>query len=461
MSKAGEPARCPALLISAPASGQGKTTLTAALARLHARLGHKVRVFKCGPDFLDPMILERASGAPVYQLDLWIQGENECRRLLWEAAREADLILVEGVMGLFDGSPSAADLAERFNIPVLACIDAAAMAGTFAAVAHGLASFRPGLPFAGVMANRIGSERHAQILRESLGASPATAGMRWFGGLPRSAGFGLPGRHLGLIQAAELADLDARLEEAANALAILTAHAENVALLPPAVEFPTPEPENAPPDLRGLRLGVARDQAFSFIYQANLDCLRQMGAELIFFSPLADKTLPEVDSLYLPGGYPELHLEQLHANKGMLDSIRTHFKAGKPLLAECGGMLYLLESLQTHEGLELPLAGLLPGAASMQKRLVALGSQQVELPEGALRGHTFHHSRLQTALRPLAVGNYPAATGKAGQAGEEVYRLGRLTASYLHLYFPSNLKAVAAMLAPDGLQDKKLKVLHQ
>ncbi|HWV10405.1 MAG TPA: cobyrinate a,c-diamide synthase, partial [Pseudomonas sp.] len=149
--------QCPAMLIAAPASGQGKTTVTAALARLHRRQGKRVRIFKCGPDFLDPMILSRVSGAPVYQLDLWMVGEEESRRLLWEAAGDADLILIEGVMGLFDGSPSAADLAKRFGVPVMAVIDGSAMAQTFGALAHGLATFQPDLPFAGVFGNRTGS----------------------------------------------------------------------------------------------------------------------------------------------------------------------------------------------------------------------------------------------------------------------------------------------------------------
>lgn len=173
---------CPALLIAAPASGQGKTTVTAALARLHTRQGRRVRVFKCGPDFLDPMIHARASGAPVYQLDLAMVGEVESRRLLWQAAGEADLILIEGVMGLFDGKPSAADLARHFGVPVLGVIDGAAMAQTFGALAHGLATFQPDLPFAGVLGNRVASTRHGEILRDALPAS-----IRWFGALPRSA----------------------------------------------------------------------------------------------------------------------------------------------------------------------------------------------------------------------------------------------------------------------------------
>ncbi|MGL4318624.1 MAG: cobyrinate a,c-diamide synthase [Pseudomonas sp.] len=425
---------CPALLIAAPASGQGKTTVTAALARLHTRAGKRVRVFKCGPDFLDPMILAHACGASVYQLDLWMVGEDECRRLLWEAAGEADLILIEGVMGLFDGSPSAADLARRFQVPVLGVIDGSAMAQTFGALAYGLANFQHSLPFAGVLANRVGSARHGEILRDSL--PPA---IRWFGALPRSAAVELPSRHLGLVQAAELADLDARLDAAADALLASAGDA-----LPDAVEFAAPVDEPVAPLLAGVRIGVARDTAFAFLYRANLDLLRRLGAQLEYFSPLSDGQLPEVDSLYLPGGYPELHLAQLQDNRSMAAAIQAHHQAGKPILAECGGMLYLLDRLTDKEGQSGELLGLLPGRAKMQPRMAALGLQHVQLPEGLLRGHTYHHSLLDCALEPLARGTSP----NQRPASEAVYRLGRLTASYIHFYLPSNPQAAAGLLLP-------------
>ncbi|AEF21848.1 cobyrinate a,c-diamide synthase [Pseudomonas fulva] len=429
-----EPRQCPALVIAAPASGQGKTTVTAALARLHTRQGKRVRVFKCGPDFLDPMILSRASGNPVYQLDLWMVGEAESRRLLWEAAGEADLILIEGVMGLFDGSPSAADLARRFGVPVLGVIDGSAMAQTFGALAIGLASYQPDLPFSGVLGNRVNSGRHNDLIRDSLPAS-----IRWYGSLPRSAAIELPSRHLGLVQAGELADLDTRLDTAADALeqtATIT--------LPPPVTFAAPSTEPLAPLLAGVSIGVAFDASFAFIYQANLDLLEQMGATLTFFSPLTDKALPDVDSLYLPGGYPELHLQALAANRPMIDAIKAHQQAGKPLLAECGGMLYLLESLSDVAGERVELAGLLPGSAQMQKRLVALALQSVELPEGVLRGHSYHHSRLESALLPLARGDCP----NDKPVSEAVFRLERLTASYIHFYLPSNPPAAAALFRP-------------
>ncbi|QHF04461.1 cobyrinate a,c-diamide synthase [Pseudomonas asturiensis] len=428
------PRDCPAVLIAAPASGQGKTTVTAALARLHRNQGRKVRVFKCGPDFLDPMILERASGAPVYQLDLWMIGADESRRLLWEAAGEADLILIEGVMGLFDGTPSSADLARHFGVPVLGVIDGTAMAQTFGALALGLARYQPDLPFAGVLANRVGTVRHAQLLENSL-----TEGLRWYGALSRETGFELPSRHLGLVQANELNDLDLRLDMAAAALASTCEVS-----LPPAVTFTAPDPVEILPLLDGVRIAVARDEAFAFIYGASLDLLRNMGAELTFFSPIHDSHLPETDSLYLPGGYPELHHVELSANSTMLADIRAHHAAGKPVLAECGGMLYLLDALIDVEGVRARLVGLLAGEAAMQKRLAALALQSVELPEGELRGHTYHHSLTTTELKPIARGVSP----NGGRGAEAVYRDGRLTASYVHFYFPSCPQAIAALFKP-------------
>lgn len=426
--------RCPALLIAAPASGQGKTTVTAALARLHARQGRRVRVFKCGPDFLDPMILARASGAQVYQLDLAMVGESESRRLLWQAAGEADLILIEGVMGLFDGKPSAADLARHFGVPVLGVIDGSAMAQTFGALAHGLATFQPDLPFAGVLGNRVASVRHGEILRDALPPS-----IRWYGALTRNAAVELPSRHLGLVQAEELADLDARLDSAADALA-----ASVEVALPPEVTFAAPTITARERLLDGVRVGIARDAAFAFLYQANLDLLREQGAELVYFSPLHDSALPAVDSLYLPGGYPELHLAELEGNQAMAEAIREHHRQGKPILAECGGMLYLLDELTDKQGNSGRMLGLLSGSAALQPRLTALALQEVVLPEGELRGHSYHHSRMESTVQPLVNGRCP--NGKP--VAEAVYRLGRLTATYIHFYLPSNPVAAAALLRP-------------
>jgi cobyrinic acid a,c-diamide synthase len=423
-------ARCPALLVSAPASGQGKTLVTAALARQHRQAGRKVRVFKCGPDFLDPMILERASGAPVYQLDLFMVGEAGCRRLLADAAREADLILVEGVMGLFDGDPSAADLAARFGLPVLAVVDGSAMAQSFGALVHGLATYRDDVRVIAALANRVAGERHAAMLGQSL-----RSGVEWLGALPRDAGIAFPERHLGLVQADEIADLDGRIDRAAAALP------GEACWLPAPVDFTGhAAPSSAGRDLAGLRIAVARDAAFGFLYPANLDCLRAMGATLAFFSPLADATLPPCDALWLPGGYPELHLDRLAGNHAMRDAIRAHHAAGKAVLAECGGMLYCLEALDDGKGAQAPMLGLMPGRATMQASLAALGLQDMALPAGSLRGHTFHYSRMDTPLSPVTRAKNPG-----GRTGEALFRQGSLHATYMHFYFPSSPTAVASL----------------
>ncbi len=434
---------CRALFISAPASGQGKTTVTAALARAWRRQGLRVRVFKTGPDFIDPMIHTRASGEPCWQLDLWMGGEPHCRHLLWEAAQDHDIVLVEGVMGLYDGNPSSADLAERFGLPVMAVIEAASMAQTFGALALGLRSYRPTLPFSGVLANRVGSTGHAAMLQESL-----PEGLTWFGALPRDADIELPSRHLGLVQAEELADLDARLDRAADHLLALDLP------LPPEVRFEAPQDStetsvDGPPvsgsPLTGTTVAVAHDAAFAFIYPANLALLRSLGAEVVEFSPLADEPVPaQADALYLPGGYPELHAETLSGATRTRDTLRAHHAAGRPIVAECGGMLALAESLVDLEGRSWPMWDLLPGESHMTRRLVNLGLHSADLPEGKVRGHTFHHGTFTSTASVVA---HTAAQRHHGQP-EAVYRDGRLHASFLHLYLPSNPAVAAGLFKP-------------
>lgn len=422
---------CAALLISAPASGQGKTTITAALARRARQRGLRVRVFKSGPDFLDPMVLQRASGHPVYQLDLWMGDEAQCRGLLYDAAAQADLILIEGVMGLFDGESSSADLAQCFGVPVLAVIDGAAMAQTFGAVACGLSRYRESLNMFGVLANCVGSERHAQMLAASVPSS-----LRFVGALTHDKSLAIPERHLGLRQAAEIDDLEQRLNAAAVAL---TAAADLSDV--PLVEFRAPPRAMALPRLlEGVRIAVARDAAFAFLYQANLDLLEKLGAQLRYFSPLSDTQLPATDAVYLPGGYPELHAAALAANTSMHAAVRDHHAAGKPLLAECGGMMFLFDQLTDLSGQRHAMAGLLPGGTTMQPKLQAIALQSVELNGGTLRGHSFHYSRLQTPRLPSARG-----ITQHGAQGEAIFQDQGLTASYIHFYFPSNPYAAARL----------------
>lgn len=434
---------CRSLMVTAPASGQGKTTVTAALAQLFRLRGMRVRVFKTGPDFLDPQILACASGAPVYPLDLWMGGESHCRELLYQAAAECDVILIEGVMGLFDGEPSGADLAETFGLPVLAVIDASAMAQTFGAVAFGLQRFRPSLNFVGVLANRVGSPAHAALVRDSLPSD-----LPWCGALLSDSAITIPSRHLGLNQAGDIVDLPERIQHAAILLEDVLG-SDLGDWLPPVVAYS--EPVQACPmmsrikaerPLQGVKIAIAHDAAFSFIYPSNLDVLQLAGADLCFFSPLQDSLLPNVDSLYLPGGYPELHSQKLASNTAILEAIRAHHHADKPIVAECGGMLYLLESLIDQEGQSAAMVGVLPGQGIMQDRLQNIGMHQALLPEGQVRGHSFHYSRMES---PLTATSY--TMGARGQP-EAVYRKGRLHASYLHLYFPSHPDACIELFKP-------------
>lgn len=428
---AAPPRTVPALLLSACASGQGKTLIAAALAHHHRRQGRQVRVFKTGPDFLDPTILAHAARTPVAPLDLWMVGEAECRRKLYQAAGTADVILIEGALGLHDGAPSSADLAVTFGVPVAVVIDARGMGQTFGALALGLAHYRPTLRCAGALANRVGSTRHESLLRAGL---PET--IPFLGALPTLPHGELPRRHLGLLPAAEIADLDARLDAVAAALASLP-----IAAVPAPVTFqPAPALPPPVPTLAGYRIAIAHDEAFGFLYPDNVRVLEEAGAQVQFFSPLHDHTL-EADAIYLPGGYPELHLAALAANHGMRRALRDHAASGRPLYAECGGMLYLFERLRDTAGHEAPLLGILPGTVQMQPRLAGLGLQSLRLPTGCLRGHTFHYSTVTTPLVPSAFGQRHAD----GRPGEPFYTQGAVRASYLHLYFPSAPAAAAAL----------------
>ena len=420
------------VLVAAIASGQGKTTVTAALARRLRRMGQRVHVFKCGPDFIDPMVLEHASRAKVHTLDLWMVGLEQSRQRLARAAREADVVLVEGVMGLYDGDPSAADLARAFDLPVLAVIDASAMAQTAGAVVLGLRDYGP-VRMAGVVANRVASEGHARMVAASLRDIPLLAT------LPKQARR-LPERHLGLVVPGEVADIDAILDELADQLQL--DEAQWNALAPQLPDEALPEQPVAPL-LAGITVAIARDAAFCFLYPANVDTLEALGARIMWFSPLADEPVPEdADAVYLPGGYPELHGEALAQAGRWQESIRAAHAAGLPILAECGGMMVLAESLADKEGRDWPMAGLLPGRVLMQQRLAGLGSQGLATNAGQMRGHTFHYSRLETPLAPVAW----TVKHPSGAQGEAVYRVGSLTASYFHAFFASNPAAVASLL---------------
>jgi cobyrinic acid a,c-diamide synthase len=430
---------CPALFLTAPASGQGKTTVTAALARMLKRQGKVVRVFKTGPDFLDPQILAQASGEHVEQLDLWMAGENYCRYQFYQAAKEADLIIIEGAMGMFDGNPSSADLAATFNIPMAIVMDVKGMAQTAAAIAMGLANYRDDVQVTGLIANSCSTERHRQLIEEALPER-----LPLLATLARSELVALPERHLGLVQASEVRDeLELRFEAGADWL--VDAGLENILERFANVEFNFAELPIAKPLLKDKVIAVAKDEAFSFIYQANLLILAELGAEVKFFSPLHDDEIPLADALWLPGGYPELHAKKLADNFSMLKSMKEFSDAEKPILAECGGFLYCLEDLTDLNDDTHAMANILAGQGAMKGKRGCQGMQTAIFPEGEVRAHAHHRSRSFNMPEALSHGRrqrHPAP-------GEAMYRHNNLNASYLHLFFPSNPETISRLFDPE------------
>ncbi|WP_246464590.1 cobyrinate a,c-diamide synthase [Undibacterium seohonense] len=430
-------ALAPVLMISAIASGQGKTTVTAAIARHFTQQGKRVRVFKTGADFIDPMMLQQACGGPVLSLDLWLVGLPACRALLMEAAQQADLVLIEGVMGLYDGTPSSADLANAFGVPVLAVIDASAMAQTVGAVALGLRDFGP-VQLAGVVANRIASDGHLSMIQSALRDIPVLASLR-------RQDQALPERHLGLVLPDEVGGIDEILNRMAADVS-LDINAWNAI---PRMHFTDDEVTfvEVPQLLAGKCIAIARDASFAFLYPANLLALEQMGAELRYFSPLANQAIPvQADALYLPGGYPELHAETLSQAQDWLQSLAAFQQARKPIYAECGGMISLVDCLIDQAGKVWNMAGLLSGTITMQKRLAALGMQSWMTSSGELRGHTFHYSTFDS---PLAASAHTVKQ-KTQEKGEVIYQVGSLQATYFHAYFPSNYAAAARLFLTEN-----------
>ncbi|MGX9417791.1 cobyrinate a,c-diamide synthase [Vibrio sp. RC27] len=435
-------ASCPALFLAAPASGQGKTTITAAIARYFTSQGKVVRVFKTGPDYLDPQILAQASKGHVEQLDMWMAGEAYCQQKLYQAAQQADLILVEGAMGLFDGEPSSADLAARFNIPIAIVMDVKGMAQTAAAVAIGLANFRDDYQCYGLIANNCSTARHAQLISDALADKlPLLACLK------KDPNIALPERHLGLVQASEVSEqLEEKftlgcqwLLEGQDRAQGNKSEASRLLTLPPEVDFYSVQTPTVEALLVGKNIAVARDSAFSFIYQANTRLLEEMGAKLRYFSPLKDTQLPQADALWLPGGYPELYAQTLADNSVLHKQINDFFNANKPVLAECGGFLYCLDSLLDLQEQQHTMLGLLNGYGSMSGKRGCQGMQKAILPEGEIHGHAHHRSRAIMNMQPIGYGQrqrHPAP-------GEAIYRHKNLTASYLHLFFPSNPRLIA------------------
>ena len=438
------------LMVSGTASGVGKTTVALAIMACLRKRGYAVQPFKGGPDFLDTTHHSRIAGRTARNLDTWMLDEAANRAVLRQTSLGADAVVVEGMMGLFDGkdglqeSGSSAEIAKLLKLPVILVVDCAKSARSAAATVLGFESFDPELLLAGVILNRVGSAHHYRLLANAIEQRCRTPILGW---LPREPRIAIAERHLGLHAATE----STPAEDAVDTLAQLAEeHFQMDALLrlecPLATAVPFPDVSaHAAPAQTHPRIGVARDAAFSFYYEDNLDLLRAEGAEIVTFSPMADKALPApLDGLYLGGGYPELHARELSENTPMLQQIRAFAQAGGPVYAECGGLLYLSQQLTTLDGQVYPMAGVVPLAMEMTNRLVDFGyvtvtfSQDCLLgPSGmSIRGHSFHYSRIASAAAVPT--SYDVEFSLSGKRMSEGFSVGRVLASYAHLHFRAN-----------------------
>ncbi len=428
------------LLISAIRSGAGKTTVTLGLLAALARRGIRLRAAKAGPDYIDPAFHAAATGAPCVNLDSWTMPPALLQTLMARATENADLVVVEGVMGLFDGVPAAngrdgssASIAAQFRLPVILVLDVTAQSQSAAAVVRGFATHHPDVRIAGVVLNRVGSERHRKLITDAI----AALNIPVVGSVPRNAAFALPERHLGLVQAGEHGDLARRI----NALADMAEkHLDLDAILALAAPIGSSSLHSNVPALPppGQRIALASDAAFSFIYPHLIDGWRDAGAEIVRFSPLANEAPPEnCDSCWLPGGYPELHAGALAAAITFRDGL-AHFAQTRPVHGECGGYMVLGEGLEDADGHRHAMTGLLSHTTSFAKRKLHLGYREAKLfadsvigSRGAIiRGHEFHYASLTDIGRDEPLVDLTNADGQP--LPERGGRRGNVTGTFFH-----------------------------
>ena len=416
-----------AILIAAPASGSGKTLVTLALLRAFRDAGLRVASAKVGPDYIDPRFHEAATGRPCYNLDPWAMPPPQLKGLLAALSQDTDLVIVEGVMGLFDGPAggggSTADLALTLGLPVVLTVDCRHQAQSAAALVHGFASYRPEIDVAGVILNRVASPRHEALLRQALGG-------QLVGVMMNDPVLSWPSRHLGLVQAIENPEVEGFIAQAAAKLGGPTLLARIRELAVPLTSAPA-SPVLPP---LGQHMAIARDTAFSFLYPHLLDGWRQAGATLSFFSPLADEAPdPAADAVFLPGGYPELHAGRIAAASRFLNGLTTHQGL---VYGECGGFMVLGHSLTDAQGEQHRMAGLLPVSTSFAKRQLHLGYRRLTPLGGApwrgeLRGHEFHYSTISAGGEGAPL--FAARDAAGAELPPMGLRRGRVMGSYAHV----------------------------
>ena len=432
--------RIPRILIAAPCSGSGKTLLTCALLRLLQRKGILPAAFKCGPDFIDPMFHKKVLGTPSRNLDLYMAGEEGVRRSFAAGCAGAQIAVIEGVMGYFDGTGlsgmegSSYHLASVLQAPVLLAADVRGMSRSAAALIKGFADYGEQRMIRGAFLNRV-----SPTVAERIGGwLESETGLPVLGRFPVDASLHIESRHLGLIEPDEIPDLLQKIDHAADLLEQTLDLEKLLAAAGSAPALQVGEGATAVADTSQITIAVAQDEAFSFYYEDNLEILEELGAEIVYFSPLHDEGLPEADGLLIGGGYPELRAQELAANTGMLSSIRRAAERGMPILAECGGFQYLQEELVDAEGNAHLMCGVLKGRSRMTKKLVRFGYVEVS-GEGlyfgtgrAIRGHEFHYSDSTDN------GNACKAVKPGGRSWDCMVVQGRIAAGYPHLYYRSD-----------------------
>ncbi|MDQ5987229.1 MAG: Hydrogenobyrinate a,c-diamide synthase [Syntrophus sp. SKADARSKE-3] len=447
---------CPRIVIGGAGSGVGKTSLCLAMVSALRRRGLVVQTFKVGPDFLDPTYLAMASDRPCYNLDGWMMGKRYILNLFKRATEGADIAVIEGVMGLFDGADpatlegSTAEIAKWLKAPVVLVVNSHGMARSIAALVKGYAGFERGVRICSVLANQCGSERHALWMKDALRAADLPP---LLGAVPRGALPPLPSRHLGLVTADRSNLSGTAIEEFAEAF---TRHVsvEQVVKVAGKRKLAVEEEPKRKIFSKVVHIGIARDEAFHFYYRDLIDELELRGCKVSFFSPLADECLPEgIHGLVLGGGYPEEHAATLATNKRMLSAIAGFAISGRPVYAECGGLMYLSAGIRTAAGDQYSLTGLLPAWTQMLGHRKALGYVEVSLNEDSLwgskgqtlRGHEFHYSELDgdpsdnsDDWRPL----YTLRRRRSDAMEKEGYMRDRVTASYVHLHHASQPAAI-------------------
>lgn len=413
-------------VIAAPGSNSGKTTFTLALCRLFKNRGMEVQPFKCGPDYIDTLHHSRAAGTPSINLDTFMMSGEHVQQLFQDYASGADVAIVEGVMGLFDGAVKAegstAEIAKLLDLPVVLVVNASAMAYSVAPLLHGLKTFDPLVKVAGVVFNFVRTESHYTFLKEAC----EDVGLKALGYLPPNEAIKIPSRHLGLFIENSF---EQTIEQAARHV---EAHIDVEALLACGKALPEAVKPAKTVSQKKYKIAVARDEVFSFTYHQNLKKFEELG-EILWFSPLHDSTLPEVDIVYLAGGYPELHLAPLSGNSIMKRAIAAFAAKGGIIIAECGGMMYLGQSIIDEGGNSFPMAGVFDFSTSMENKKLTLGYRKVLFNKLIFTGHEFRYSSLVHQQELPSVANIYSARGI--EVNTKLYRYNNVLASYVHFYW--------------------------